>query len=145
MAALLAVLVLGGIGSLALLVARGTPRTPRVEAMGADNTGLAVFEPLRSESGEFKESEATLPAEGKTVASQEPPTSPVPAERPIEDVLAESGEDPGAVYYMSRVREALTEGNPTFARELLRQFKTAHPTSVLIGEAEALFGTKGKP
>ena len=64
-----------------------------------------------------------------------------PVELPIEEVLAESGEDPGAVYYMSRVREALHEGNPTFARELLRQFKEEHPNSVLIEEATALFAS----
>ena len=54
-------------------------------------------------------------------------------------VLAESGEDPGAVYYMSRVREAIREGNPAFGRELLRQMREEHSNSVLIDEAEALF------
>jgi len=64
-------------------------------------------------------------------------------EKPIEEILAESGEDPGAVYYTSRVREAIREGNPAFARELLRQMKEAYSKSVLIDEAEALF-EKGK-
>jgi hypothetical protein len=41
---------------------------------------------------------------------------------------------------MSRVREALREGNPAFARELLRQLREQHPGSVLIEEAEALLG-----
>ncbi|MBI4604416.1 MAG: hypothetical protein HY721_20845 [Planctomycetes bacterium] len=59
--------------------------------------------------------------------------------KPIEEVLAEEGGDPGAVYCMSRVREALREGNPAFARELLRQMKEQHPSSVLIEEAEARF------
>jgi hypothetical protein len=65
------------------------------------------------------------------------PTPPI--ERPIEEILAEDGEDPGAVFYMSRVREALREGNPRFARELLRQMKEEHSHSILIEEAEALF------
>jgi hypothetical protein len=67
----------------------------------------------------------------------------VPPEKPIEEVLAESGEDPGAVFYMSRVREALRGGNPTFARELLRQMKELHGDSVLVEEAEALFEKGG--
>jgi hypothetical protein len=61
-----------------------------------------------------------------------------PPERPIEDILLENGEDPGAVYYMSRVREAVREGNPTFARELFRQMKEEHSRSVLIEEAETM-------
>ena len=67
----------------------------------------------------------------------ESPREPTP-EPLIEDLLADSGEDPGAVYYMSRVREALREGNPTFARELLRQMREEHSSSVLVEEAEAL-------
>jgi hypothetical protein len=39
---------------------------------------------------------------------------------------------------MSRVREAVAEANPTFARELLRQMKELHAGSVLVGEAEGL-------
>jgi hypothetical protein len=60
-------------------------------------------------------------------------------EEPVEEVLSETGEDPGAVFYMSRVREALAEGNPRFARELLRQMKEAHAESVLVKVAEDLF------
>jgi hypothetical protein len=73
-----------------------------------------------------------------TAAPQEAPRPPAP-EPLIEELLAEHGEDPGAVYYTSRVREALREGNPAFARELLRQMKEQHPQSVLVEEAEALF------
>lgn len=65
-------------------------------------------------------------------------------EKPIEEVLLESGEDPGAVFYMSRVREALNEGNPEFARELLRQMKEEHEKSILFEEAERLFEDKGR-
>jgi len=77
--------------------------------------------------------------------TDEPPATadqsdlPEIAEPLIEDVLARSGEDPEAVYYMSSVREAIDEGNPTFARELLRQMREKHSTSVLVEEAEALF------
>lgn len=77
------------------------------------------------------------------VPSQPEPVAEVveaaPEERPIEEILAEAGEDPGAVFYTSRVREALKEGNPKFARELLRQMHELHGRSVLIDEAEALF------
>jgi hypothetical protein len=77
------------------------------------------------------------PAERATIASSDdaPATTD---ELPIEDLLAASGEDPGAVYYTSRVREALREGNPLFARELLRQMAELHPSSVLLDEAAAL-------
>jgi hypothetical protein len=61
------------------------------------------------------------------------------AEKLIEEELAEVGEDPGAVFYMSRIREAIVEGNPTFARELLRQMKELHEGSALVAEAEGLF------
>ena len=63
---------------------------------------------------------------------------PPQQEKPIEELLAESGEDPGAVFYMSRVREAMREGNPKFARELLGQMRKLHSQSVLIHEAESL-------
>jgi hypothetical protein len=78
------------------------------------------------------------PAEPAALASAEDAPA-TPEELPIEELLAESGEDPGAVYYTSRVREALREGNPYFARELLTQMKESHPSSVLVEEAEALF------
>jgi len=65
-------------------------------------------------------------------------------ERPVEEVLLESGEEPGAVFFMSRVREALNEGNPEFARELLRQMKEEHEKSILFEEAERLFEEKGR-
>jgi hypothetical protein len=71
-----------------------------------------------------------------------PPPEPSPAEKPllpIEEVLAEEKiEAPGAIYFMSRIREAVREGNPAFGRELLRQLKDDHPNSVLIYEAEEL-------
>ena len=107
----------------------------------ASITGLAA---LRGKP--TSEPVATLPSPAPRLERPAAPTSPVPAavasappaERPIEDVLAESGEDPGAVFYMSRVREALREGTPAFANELLRQMKEEHTKSVLVEEAEAL-------
>ena len=98
-----------------------------------------------------EQSEASL-AQGKekrNPASEDPSESTggggvAVEERPIEEVLAEEGEDPGAVYYMSRVRLILREGNPVFARELLRQMKEEHPKSVLVEEAERLFDDGGR-
>lgn len=81
------------------------------------------------------------PSAGQDLAPpdpQAPGTTARETERLIEDVLAESGEDPGAVYYMSRVREAMREGNPAFAAELHRQMAELHPDSVLTQEAERL-------
>lgn len=76
----------------------------------------------------------------------EPATSaglqPQPVERLTEDWVL--GEEPGAVYYLSRIREAKQEGNPPFARELLRQMKENHPESGLIEEAEILLEKGGK-
>lgn len=66
-------------------------------------------------------------------------------EKPIEEELLERGEDPGAVFYVSRIREALKEGNPKFARELFRQMRKFHSNSVLIEEAKLLlFSKKGQ-
>ena len=79
------------------------------------------------------------PASAPARAPAPPEALGAPAEPLIEDLLAEAGEDPGAVYYTSRIREALREGNPPFARELLRQMKELHAGSVLVEEAEALF------
>jgi hypothetical protein len=115
---------------------------------------------LRIRGGGSMREEAVTVAKGEEAAPMPEPSSPpakeagvaevvatpevVPApqaqpEPLIEELLAESGEDPGAVYYMSRVREAIREGNPAFARELLRQMKEEHSSSVLVEEAEALF------
>jgi hypothetical protein len=65
-------------------------------------------------------------------------TTSTPGEEPIEEILAASGEDPGAVFYMSRVREAIREGNPSFARELLQHMRREHEDSILVLEAERL-------
>ncbi len=123
LSAVMAVLVVASIAGLAAL--RDKPTSGRVATQGEV---------------------ATVPSPATIPERSAAPTSPVPAavmaaspaERPIEDVLAESGEDPGAVFYMSRVREALREGNPAFAGELLRQMKREHTKSVLVEEAEAL-------
>jgi len=55
----------------------------------------------------------------------------------IEEEVAEF-EEPGAVFYVSRIREAIVERNPRFARELLRQMKEEHSGSGLMAEAESL-------
>ena len=119
---MMAALVVGGLAALGGLCEK-SPRDPVATPSGA----------------------ATLVLEGNAAAPRVPAApAPVlatvapPVERPIEEILAESGEDPGAVYYMSRVREALRDGNPTFARELFRQMKEEHSSSVLLEEAEAL-------
>jgi Na+-transporting methylmalonyl-CoA/oxaloacetate decarboxylase gamma subunit len=90
-----------------------------------------------SHRSQFEEPEG----EGSTQVTFEEPKEQLSRgdEQPIEEVLSETGEDPGAVFYMSRVREALVEGNPRFARELLRQMKAEHSGSVLVRAAEDLF------
>jgi hypothetical protein len=103
--------------------------------------------PRQEEVPERRAREAPAPRPEVEVAAATTPRREIPAEaappeapeRPIEEILLEEGEDPGAVYYMSRVREALREGNPGFARELLRQMKEQHGDSVLVTEAEDLF------
>ncbi|MBI4605206.1 MAG: hypothetical protein HY721_24845 [Planctomycetes bacterium] len=109
--------------------------------------GFAAASRNRSSTAE-RATPAAAPLPGPTTSAVAASTAPEPVAKreekpppevkPIEEVLAESGEDLGAVYYMSRVREAIREGNPAFARELLRQFKEQHPGSVLVEEAEAL-------
>ncbi|MBI4257904.1 MAG: hypothetical protein HY619_03020 [Thaumarchaeota archaeon] len=91
----------------------------------------AVEQPKAQKEEKLAEVAGTKPVEEKQETADE--------EKPIEEVLAQAGEDPGAVFYMSRVREALKESNPKFARELLRQMKELHPKSILVSEAEILF------
>jgi hypothetical protein len=131
--AALAITGIGGVLLLVLLAPRGQPAPEPAQPLAA------APEPGTREAPAMP----AIPApsrEEKEPAAQVTPQSP--EETPIEEILAESGEDPGAVYYASRVREALKEGNPAFARELLRQMKEAHPDSVLVEEAESFFGNK---
>ena len=95
----------------------------------------------QGESQAMEREQGSSPAEGNKTAGAQKETA---EEKPIEEVLLESGEDPEAVFYMSRVREALNEGNPTFARELLRQMKEEHEKSILVEEAERLIEEKGR-
>ena len=93
--------------------------------------------------------QAARPAfRGEPVAQAVPPEKPEPPqpppERPIEEELLEVGENPEAVFYTSRIREAIAEGNPPFAKELYRQMKELHPESVLLAEAEMLIEKSGK-
>jgi hypothetical protein len=72
----------------------------------------------------------------KDLAAQE-----VVEEKPekfIEEELLLAGEDPGAVYYMSRIREVANGQNWEFAKELFRKMKEKHPNSMLLEEARLL-------
>ena len=102
---------------------------------GSSASSLAASSSAAVKPGATLENAAAKTEPKPTSAGAEAPRE----EKPIEELLLEVGEDSGAVFYMSRVREALREGNPAFARELLRQMREAHPNSVLVLEAEALF------
>ena len=139
LAAVVAVLVIAAITSL-VFVPGGSTKHEGVRVAKDDEAGPATPEPQNA----LTSSSPAEPTVTQVAAGPEdvpaPPASPEP-EPLIEDLLAESGEDPGAVYYMSRVREAIREGNPTFAGELLRQMKEEHSSSVLVEEAEALLAS----
>jgi hypothetical protein len=122
LAALLAAAALAALGGAALWKSA----RPVVDGRGAA-TDLAAVAP-RS---------APVAAAGASpvAASPGPGTPRSEPERPIEEILAESGEDPGAVKYMSRIRECLRGGNRAFALELLRQMREAHAGSVLLAAA----------
>ena len=128
-AAFLAVLALGAITGFAAL-SRKSQREPLAtpsEKVPSPSVALKA-EPPPAPAAQVQATAAAAPIE----------------ERPIEEVLLENGEDPGAVFYMSRVREALRDGNPTFARELFRQMKEKHNNSILVEEAEQLFESERK-
>ncbi len=102
-----------------------------------------------------RKAETEKASEGVTVTSL-PPRASAPEQEPtkpeakppelkqhIEELLAENAEngeraDPGAVFLTSRIREAVREGNPAFAKELLRQMKEEFPDSILVYEAEEI-------
>ena len=128
-AAFLAALALGAITGVAALC-RKSQREPVAPPSGK----------VLSPAVLLKAEPPPAPAAQAQVTVAKAPTE----ERPIEEVLLESGEDPGAVFYMSRVREALRDGNPTFARELFRQMKEKHNNSILVEEAEQLFESERK-
>ena len=131
-AAIVAVLVIAVITTLVLRIRGGSSMRDEDVSVAKQEEAAHVPEPSSPPAKEVGVAEA--------VAT--PEVAPAPQAQPeplIEELLAESGEDPGAVYYMSRVREAIREGNPAFARELLRQMKEEHSSSVLVEEAEALF------
>ncbi len=69
-----------------------------------------------------------------------PPGKPPEEKRHIEELLAQSVErvDPGPAFFVSRIREAVREGNPVFAQELLRQMKEEFSSSILVNEAEEI-------
>ena len=123
-----------------------------VLALGAI-TGVAAF-CEKSKKGPVATPSEKVPSPSVALKAEPPPAPAAQAqvtvakapteERPIEEVLLESGEDPGAVFYMSRVREALRDGNPNFARELFRQMKEKHNNSILVEEAERLFESERK-
>jgi hypothetical protein len=121
-------------------------------ALGAITGVVALFrksqrEPVARPSEKVASPAVALKAETPPALAVQAPVNVATAplvEQPIEEVLLESGEDPGAVFYMSRVREALREGNPTFAKELFRQMKEKHSNSILVEEAERLFESERK-
>ena len=127
---------LGIVGLLALFLSlaakpsrESAPPRPRQES--------PPIEGVSSErDGEAQGNEVQRRDESKGNEARDSGSAPE-VEEPIEVLLAD-GEDPGAVIYMSRIREALREGNPAFARELLRQMKETHTASILLSEAEAL-------
>ena len=138
-AAALAVVVTCGLVAAFFLSEKGNlyREMERVERSPLENpvsgsVPMAAVEPTAPLTENSEREEAVPPQRDEQ--SQE-----ASGEIPVEEVLAKSGEDPGAVFYMSRVREALREGNPRFARELLRQMKEAHRESVLVKVAEDLF------
>lgn len=115
--------------------------------------GLAVLSrtslPLPLSSLTRRDGQRTVPGETvvgvqtitmpplKTEAPRDDP-APERREKLPEEVLAEAGEDRGAVYAMNRIREAIREGNPAFARQLLGRMKVEHCESVLLKAAEDL-------
>jgi hypothetical protein len=125
--ALVALLVGGFVAALRRSKTTGATSEASLSRWVPEPKATVGASPVLAPSGEA-DSQASVAARGL----------PSPVEQPVEEVLAELGEDTGAVYYMSRVREAIREGNPAFGRELLRQMKEQHPSSVLIGEAEAV-------
>jgi hypothetical protein len=104
-------------------------------APSAQPPGVTPSEPFAGSPAPAPSTQAPADKPAVVASSESAGTT---EELPIEELLAGTGEDPGAVYYTSRVREALREGNPLFARELLRQMAQLHPSSVLLDEAAAL-------
>ncbi len=126
---------------IALLVARsdGSQTEDRASAAKPPATAErgALEEPVRPEAAPAP---SIAGAPGRDENGDAEPASrggADPRELPIEEVLA-AAEEPRAVFYMSRIREALREGNPAFAEELLRQMREQHASSVLVDEAALL-------
>jgi hypothetical protein len=128
-------LIFGLLVAFALLGGAPDPRQCATRAKGEDSEPSLSLAQGKEKRNPASEDPIERTSGGGGVAVEE---------QPIEEVLAEEGEDPGAVYYMSRVRLILREGNPAFARELLRQMKEEYPNSVLVEEADRLFDDGGR-
>src|SRR5688572_27291093 len=128
LSALIASLFIGGV--LAALLGRGPSYSAEEKGLESGKALIEVGTP----------SPVQQEPRGEAVAGRTETTTPSPQKSVlIEDILAESGEeDPEAIYYVSRIREAMREGNPTVAQELLQRMKSKHQSPVLVDEAEAL-------
>jgi hypothetical protein len=139
-AAALAMIAAGGMVSLFVALGKSPGPADREETPSVSSAATParrVDPPVHPNPEPLAEAKPAKAAPMPKPVEAEP--APKPVEQPIEEVLGESGEDPRAVFFMSRVREAIQEGNRAFARELLRQMKEEHASSVLVEEAEALF------
>ena len=140
LSALIACTVVGGLSIVLLKLGRKSPSAatsppePTVETT-VPSQRVAPAAAAKPEAPSNVESEKVAPS---TIVSS------VPRDKFIEEDFAQAGEDLDAVYYMSRVREAMRYGNRTFARQLFNQMKELHPDSPLIGESEALLSAKVK-
>ncbi|MBI4601485.1 MAG: hypothetical protein HY721_05915 [Planctomycetes bacterium] len=99
-------------------------------------TGTTELE--RPVSPALSEVAVTAATGAEPVAGREEKPPPQLREKLVEELMAEAGEDRGAVYAMNRVREALREGNHAFARRLFATMKAEHGESVLLKAAEDL-------
>jgi hypothetical protein len=138
LSALFACALVGGLSIVFLNLGRRSPTTatPPPEAMA----GTTVFSRETTQAPVPKQEAPASVDSAKVVPATV--VSSITGDKFIEEELAEAGEDLGAVYCMSRVREALRYGNRTFARQLFNQMKELHPDSPLLEESEALFNSR---
>jgi hypothetical protein len=143
MAASLGSAALGGTVLAIALLGRGPDGEPSVAATRPDTPAASAAGVGAPEESGRPEPAIAGPASGTpeagvaSVDGSGPADAAGPRELPIEEALAAT-EDPRAVFYMSRIREALREGNPAFAEELLRQMRERHGGSILVDEAAVL-------
>ena len=112
-----------------------------VQVDGRDGARASGAAPGASGSNTQRSQEADCVL--RTAAPRAPSPSTIALAKPFKKDFDEAGEDPGAVYYLNRVREAIREGNSGFAHELFRQMRLAHTNSALVSEAEISIDTDG--